>query len=133
MHKSDPTIKVFGPEISEYYGPGAGPTDANGQLWMEGFLKGVGEYERAHNVVLLDGISFHRYPFTDATQAPYMFLSSTGEWNYLLPALHQLISQNMQRDLPIAVTEISSNLASQHAPSRGLAALWWADTLGTLM
>ena len=133
MHRADPTIKIFGPEISEFYGPGAGPTDANGQLWMEGFLKGVGAYERAHNVTLLDGVSFHRFQFTDATQTPYLFLSSTGEWNYLLPALHQIISQNLQHDLPIAITGINTNSANQAPPSRGLAALWWADTLGTLM
>ncbi|GAC1385571.1 MAG: alpha-L-arabinofuranosidase [Ktedonobacteraceae bacterium] len=133
MHKNDPTIKVFGPEISNYYGPGAGPRDANGQLWMEGFLEGVGAYEQAHNVVLLDGVSFHRYQFTAATQAPYMLLSSTGEWNYLLPALHQLISQNLKQDVPLAITEINTNLASQQTPAQGLAALWWGDTLATLM
>src|SRR5947209_107929 len=141
MHKIDPHIQVFGPDISEFYGPGAqggGPGDAQGQLWMEGFLQGVGTYERAHNVVLLDGVSFHRYQFVDATQTPYLFLSSTGEWNYLLPALHQLIGQDLKRDVPIAITEINTNQAQQattrvSTPARGLAALWWADTLGTLM
>ncbi len=133
LHRSDPTIKVFGPEISEFYGPGAGPADANGTLWMEGFLKGVGAYERANNVTLLDGVSFHRTLFTNAAQTPFAFLSSIGEWNYLLPALHQLIAQNLKRDVPIAVTAINTNPPNQQAPSRGLAALWWADTLGTLM
>jgi hypothetical protein len=135
MHRTDPTIKVFGPELSEFYGPGAGPVDANGTLWMEGFLKGVGEYEQANHVVLLDGVSFHRFQFVGATQTPYLFLSSTGEWNYLLPALHQLISQNLHRDLPVAITEINTNTNTQQQqlPTRGLAALWWADTLATLM
>ncbi len=132
MHRTDPTIKVFGPEISEFYGPGAGPSDANGELWMEGFLKGVGAYERANHVTVLDGVSFHRSLFANA-QAPYAFLSSTGEWNYLLPGLHQLIAQNLERDVPIALTTINTNPPHQLAPSRGLAALWWADTLGTLM
>ena len=135
MHRTDPTIKVFGPELSEFYGPGAGPVDANGTLWMEGFLKGVGEYEQANHVVLLDGVSFHRFQFVGATQTPYLFLSSTGEWNYLLPALHQLINQNLHRDLPVAITEINTNTNTQQQqlPTRGLAALWWADTLATLM
>ena len=133
MHHADPTIKVLGPELSEFYGPGAGPTDANGQLWMEGFLKGVGAYEKAHNVTLLDGVSFHRFQFANATQTPYTFLSSTGEWNYLLPALNQLISQNLPGAVPIALTAINTSPPQQAAPSRGLAALWWADTLGTLM
>ncbi len=133
MHRIDPTIKVFGPEISEFYGPGAGPSDADGTLWMEGFLQGVGAYERANHVTLLDGVSFHRTLFANAAQAPYAFLSSTGEWNYLLPALRELIAQNLKRDAPIAITAINTNPTNQQAPSRGLAALWWADTLGTLM
>jgi hypothetical protein len=136
MHRVDPNIQVIGPEISEFYGPGAGPRDANGELWMEGFLKGVGAYEQANHVTLLDGVSFHRYQFVNGTQTPYLFLSSAGEWNYLLPALHQLISQDLGRDVPIALTEINTNppnQANQAAPPQGIAALWWADTLGTLM
>ncbi len=132
MHRADPTIQVFGPEISEFYGPGAGPSDANGELWMEGFLRGVGAYERANNVTVLDGVSFHRSLFANA-QAPYAFLSGTGEWNYLLPGLHQLIAENLERNVPVAITSINTNPPHQLAPSRGLAALWWADTLGTLM
>ena len=68
------------------------------------FLKGVGGYERANHVILLDGVSFHRYQFADARQAPDILMSSPGEWDYLLPSLHQLIRQDLGRDLPIAVT-----------------------------
>ncbi len=135
MHQNKPTIQVFGPEISQFYGVGTGPTDANGQLWMESFLKGVGEYEKAHPELkfhLLDGVSFHRYPFIDASQDSTSLLSNAQEWNYLLPPLHQVIRQDLGRDAPIAVTEINSN-PGQKVPTRGLAALWWADTLGTLM
>jgi glycosyl hydrolase family 44 len=138
MHKIDPGIKIFGPDISQFYGPGGEPTDARGQLWMEGFLQGVGAYEQAHNVVLLDGVSFHYYPFMNATQVPYsqardpyMLLTSTGEWNYLLPALHQLIIRDLKRDLPVAVTEINTNNEQQN--SYGMASLWWGDTLATLL
>jgi hypothetical protein len=132
MHRNDPTIKVFGPEISQFAGPGAGPFDSQGQPWMEGFLKGVGAYEQAHHVTLLDGVSFHRYQFTDARNVPGMLMSSTDEWNYILPPLHQMIRQYLGRDVPIAITEINTNPAGQ-VPTRGQAALWWADTLGTLM
>src|SRR5437588_462974 len=76
MHQNNPTIKVFGPEISQFYGVGMGPSDADGQLWMEGFLKGVGEYEQAHHVILLDGVSFHRYPFNNASEVPSLLMSS---------------------------------------------------------
>jgi hypothetical protein len=135
MHQFDPTIQVFGPEISQFYGVGDGPADSNGQLWMESFLKGVGAYEKTHPELkfhLLDGVSFHSYPITDASKAPTVLLSSTAEWNYLLPPLRQLIRQDLGRDAPIAVTEINSN-PTANVPTSGLAALWWADTLGVLM
>ncbi len=135
MHQNNPTIQVFGPEISQFYGVGAGPTDPDGLLWMESFLKGVGTYEKMHPGLkfhLLDGVSFHYYPFFNASTAPSLLLSSTDEWNYLLPPLHQLIQHDLGRDAPIAVTEINSNPSNQ-VPSRGFAALWWANTLGTLM
>ncbi len=135
MHQNNPTIKVFGPEISQFYGVGVGPTDSMGTLWMEGFLQGISKYEKAHPGLkfhLLDGVSFHRYQFTDASTSPYLLMSSPNEWDYLLPSLRQLIRQTMGRDLPVALTEINTN-PNALVPTRGQAALWWADTLGTLM
>ena len=135
MHQNNPTIKVFGPEISQFYGIGVGPKDSMGTLWMEGFLEGVAKYEKAHPELpfhLLDGVSFHRYEFTDASTSPTLLMSSPDEWNYLLPSLRQFIRQTMGRDVPIAITEINTNPTAQ-VPTRGQAALWWADTLGTLM
>ena len=92
MHQNNPAIQVFGPELSQFYGVGDGPTDPDGQLWMERFLKGVGAYEQAHPELkfhLLDGVSFHFYPFADASKAPAALLSSADELNYLLPPLRQ--------------------------------------------
>jgi len=105
---------------------------------MEGFLKGVADYEKAtnfckvHGYCLLDGVSFHFYPFTDASTNPYQLMTSPDELNYLLPPLRQFIRQTLGRDVPIAITEINTNTTAQ-VPTRGQAALWWADTLGTLM
>ena len=135
MHHNNPTIKVFCPEISQFYGIGVGPKDSMGTLWMEGFLEGIAKYEKAHPDLkfhLLDGVSFHRYQFTDAGTSPYLLMSSSDEWNYLLPSLRQFVRQTMGRDMPIAVTGSNTNTNDQ-VPTRGQAALWWADTLGTLM
>lgn len=135
MHQNDPTIEVFGPELSQFYGVGVGPKDSNGQLWMEGFLQSVHTYEKAHPELkfhLLDGVSIHYYPFSDANRDPAELLSTPGEWNYLLPPLRQLIQQDFGRDIPVAVTEINSS-PTTHVSSRGMSALWWADTLGVLM
>ena len=142
MHQNNPAIKVFGPEISQFYGVGVGPKDSAGELWMEGFLKGVAAYEKSHKLPyrLLDGVSFHSYQFQDAQTSPSLLMSSSEEWNYLIPQLHQLIRQIMtpavgtdHADLPIAITEINSNPSAGVSPTKGEAALWWADTLGTLM
>lgn len=138
MHRNNPTIKIFGPEISQFYGVGAGPSDANGELWMEKFLQGIGQYEAANQKQLaslgfhiLDGVSFHRYEF-NGRPAPGLLASSSNEWNYLLPSLRQLIKHDIGRDLPIAISEINSN-PNQPDPTHGQSALWWADTLGALM
>jgi hypothetical protein len=135
MHQNDPQIKVFGPELSQFEGIGVGPRDSTGTLWMEGFLQGVADYERTHHLPyhLLDGVSFHAYPFLDAQTSPYLLMSSPQEWDYLLPQLQQTMRQIMGRDLPVAITEINATPSNGVEPSRGLEALWWADTLGTLM
>ncbi len=144
MHQNDPTIKVFGPEISQFYGVGAGPFDAQGKPWMDEFLKGVGEYEKMHPELqfrLLDGVSFHSYQFSSNANQSAMVMSSTDEWNYLLPPLHTLITQdiglneaNADQVVPsVAVTEINTSPSQFAPPTTGAAALWWADTLGTLM
>jgi hypothetical protein len=135
MHTYDPEIQVFGPEISQFSGVGAGPLDPAGQDWMGGFLNGVGAYEKAHPQLkfhLLDDVSFHFYPFSDAGSASAGMMTNAEEWNYLLPSLRQLVRQSLGRDAPVAVTEINSN-ATKQPPPPGLAALWWADTLGALM
>ena len=135
MHQNDPAIQVFGPELSQFYGVGDGPTDPDGQLWMERFLEGVGAYEQAHPELkfhLLDGVSFHFYPFADASKAPAALLSSADELNYLLPPLRHLIRQDLGRDVPLAVTEINTN-PTANVPTPGIAALWWAGTLGALL
>jgi hypothetical protein len=135
MHQNDQAIKVFGPEISDFNGIGAGPFDANNKAWMEGFLQGVGAYQKAHPELhyhLLDGVSFHSYQFNDARNIPNMLLSSPEEWNYLLPPLREEIQRDLGYSVPIAITEINTN-PENLVPTRGQAALWWADTLGTLM
>ena len=133
MHQNDPTIKVFGPELSNFYGVGAGPFDAGGHPWMDDFLKGIGSYEQANHIRVLDGISFHYFPFENAQQAPALLMSSSNALNYLLPPLRDLIRRDLGRDVPIAITEVNTNPSQGIDPSHGQAALWWADTWGTLL
>ena len=143
MHQTDSTIKVFGPEISQFYGVGSGPFDSTGQPWMEGFLKDIGQFQQTHPNLpfhILDGVSFHRYQFSNGNQQESsLLMSSTDEWNYLLPPLRTLIKQDLgqpgSQDVlpPVAVTEINTSPSQFAPPTTGEAAVWWADTLGTLM
>src|SRR5260370_11813905 len=104
MHQNNPTIEVFGPELSQFYGVGVGPKDKPGTLWMEGFLKGVADYEKAtnfckvHGYCLPDGGSFHFYPFTDATINPNLLMSSPHNFNYPPPPLRHSIPHTLTPD-----------------------------------
>jgi hypothetical protein len=135
MHKSDPTIQVFGPELSQFNGIGAGPRDAAGNLWMETFLKTVADYEAKNQEPfhLLDGVSFHYYPLQTNTVIPSQLMVDPATWEYLIPQLHDAVKQIMGRDLAVSVSEIGTNTAGITRPSQGQSALWWADTMGELM
>jgi hypothetical protein len=134
MHQNNPTIKVFGPELSRFDGVSAGPEDSNGQLWLETFIRGVAAYEKSHSLPyqLLDGVSFHFYPGAGPQQASTDLMANAERWPYVLDPLRQFIRQSLGRDVPIAITEINS-YATKDGPPPQLSALWWADTLGTLM
>ena len=102
---------------------------------MQGFLQGVSDYERTHNLPfqLLNGVSFHYYPFR---------MHAAGRDNYpersdrsgirMVPGLRQLIRQTFGEDLPVAITEVNTNAGKVPLP-QNLSALWWAETLGKLM
>jgi hypothetical protein len=135
MHQNNPTIKVFGPEISQFNGVGIGPVDASGKLWMETFLTDVATYESDHPELkfhLLDGVSFHFYPAPNPHDAATALMTNAASWSYLLGPLRQLVRQSLGRDVPLAVTEINSYTTGT-APAQGYSALWWADTFGELM
>ncbi len=134
MHQRDPGIKIFGPEISQYQGPAQEPKDVTGARWMEGFLSGISLYERTHALPfhILDGVSFHRYPFGATGESANALLNNPTQWNSALPALRQFIRDQFGANLPIAITEINTN-SGKGLPPQNLAATWWAETLGELM
>ncbi|HXX78265.1 MAG TPA: glycoside hydrolase family 44 protein, partial [Ktedonobacteraceae bacterium] len=133
MHQKDPGIKIFGPEVSTYLGQ-QGPKDARGKLWVEDFLRLISAFEQTHNLPfhVLDGVSFHDYPFGFSQVNSGALLQNPEQWDSILPSLHQFIRQQFGEDLPIAITEINTN-AGKFVPPQNLAAIWWADTLGKLM
>jgi len=133
MKAVDPAIQIFGPEISQYNGPDAPPLDAQGTPWLMGFLQGIAAYEHAHHTQILDGVSIHRYPFVTSIDSSSLLFASADEWDYLLPLLRKQVQQIMGADLPIAVTEINTSAVGAATASPLATALWWSDTLGTLL
>lgn len=133
MHQKDHNIKIFGPEISQYENL-QGPKDATGTPWMKGFLTGISSYQRTHALPfsILDGISFHRYPFGISGVNAQDLLNEPSLWNSSLPTLRQFIREQFGMNLPIAITEINTN-SGKVVPAQNLAATWWAETLGELM
>ncbi len=136
MKTADPSIQIFGPEISQYTGPMSAPIDSTGTPWLKGFLQGVAAYEHAHNNwQILDGVSVHRYPFGTSTSmsSTSFFFASADEWRYALPPLQDEILHIMGSDVPVAITEINTSVLGGQLASQLATALWWADTLGTLL
>lgn len=136
MKTADPSIKIVGPEISQYTGPTSAPVDSTGTPWLTGFLRGVAAFEHAHNNwQLLDGVSIHRYPFGASTniESTSLLFASVDEWRYALPLLHDQILHIMGTEVPIAITEINTSVLGGRLASPLATALWWADTLGTLL
>jgi hypothetical protein len=136
MKTADPSIKILGPEISQYTGPTSAPLDSTGTPWLTGFLRGVAAYEHAHNNwQILDAVSIHRYPFGASTNldSTSLLFASVDEWRYALPLLQDQILHIMGAEVPVAVTEINTSVLGSTLASPLATALWWADTLGTLL
>jgi hypothetical protein len=128
----DPTIKLIGPDVSQFT---ANPTDQYMQArvaWLSAFLKANGD--------LVDIVSIHRYPLPVSTQTPITVddLRAGGkEWDQIIPALRTLIKTQTGKDLPVAVTEINSswvaNAGTDWSMDSHMNAIWFADVLGRLI
>ena len=132
MRAVDPSIKLIGPDVSQFT---ANPTDAFMKArvaWMSSFLKANGD--------LVDIVSIHRYPLPKDINAPITVddLRAGGkEWDQIIPALRTLIKTQTGKDLPVAVTEINSswvaNNGTDWSMDSHMNAIWFADVLGRLI
>jgi hypothetical protein len=135
MKAVDPTILLMGPELSGGYTSNfaTNPKDASGRDWMSEFLKVNGD--------LTDIVTYHRYPFpVNTTGEGYSvedLRQDLPEWNRTVHYLRGLVRESTGRDLPIAVTEASSDWSSairgEGTPDSFYHAIWWADALGRLI
>jgi hypothetical protein len=135
MKAVDPTILLMGPELSGGYSSNfaKNPKDASGRDWMTEFLEANGD--------LTDIVTYHRYPFpVNNTGDGYTIddlRKDLPEWTRTVRYLRGLVRETTGRDLPIGVTEASSDWSStvqgEGTPDSFYHAIWWADALGRLI
>jgi len=141
MKKVDSDIQLVGPEVHQFSFDITGTTnygiataqDRNGKYWMDEFLKANGD--------LVDIVSIHRYPFPVSSVAgpPSVeeLQANAREWDKIIIRLRELIHENTDRDLPIAVTEFNSaynkSVGLETSPDSHYNAIWLGDVLGRMI
>ncbi|MGB8645501.1 MAG: hypothetical protein WCF84_09705 [Anaerolineae bacterium] len=134
MRAQDPTIKLLGPEIHQFFpNPPAGSNEAAARETLRQFLKVNGD--------LVDIVSIHRYPFPqqqgEGPPPVDKLLANPKEWDTIIPDLRAVIRESAGRDLPIAVTEFNSTWSNwccaQTTPDSLYGALWLGDVMGRMI
>jgi alpha-L-arabinofuranosidase len=133
MKAVDPTIKLMGPELSQWNESyETTPKDPTQKDWMTEFLKANGD--------LLDVVTVHRYPMHSPSNGPVtvqQLRENTRKWVSEVEYLRTLIREIVGRDLPIAITEVNSDPSNAQladaSPDSFYNAIWYADVLGQAM
>ena len=128
MKAVDPSIKLIGPDIHQYsVNFDSRPKDENGLDWMDEFLKANGD--------MVDVVTFHRYPFGSVPARDELREDAKG-WNDLVMVLRERIHELTGRDIPIAITEVSTNynpaVGGDTTPDSHFNAVWLADVVGQM-
>jgi len=142
MKTVDPTIKIMGPELSQWgvkvaetpkFPSTKTPNIQERKDWMTEFLKANGD--------LVDIVAVHRYPeYALLTKTPITLdtlRQNTLEWEPMVAYLRTMIHQITGRDIPIAFTEVNSDSGAvtegMATPDSFFNAIWYADVLGRLI
>lgn len=132
MKEADPTIKLMGPELSQWNESyETTPKDSAGRDWMTEFLEANGD--------LLDVVTVHRYPMYSPNNPVTVqaLRENTRKWVGEVEYLRRLIKEITGRDLPIAITEVNSDpsaaMMQEVSPDSFYNAIWYADVLGQMM
>ena len=133
MKKADPTIKLMGPELSQWNDSyETTPKDSSRRDWMTEFLKANGD--------LVDVVTVHRYPMHSPSNGPVtvqQLRDNTRKWIAEVEYLRTMTKEITGREIPIAITELNSDPSSAQlqavSPDSFYNAIWYADVLGQLM
>jgi hypothetical protein len=133
MRAVDPTIRLIGPEVSQFPATEAGTPYLNVRReWVRQFLEANGD--------LVDVVSVHRYPFplvNGVATTLEQLREDAPQWDVLVENLRAVIRETLGRDLPIALTEVNSHwnpvTGGEATPDSFYQAIWWADVVGRLM
>lgn len=132
MKAVDPTIKLIGPEVSQFKANAADSYLQTREFWVTQFLIANGD--------LVDVVAVHRYPFpSDGSTPPTkaQLRDNSKEWDETIPYLKALVRKHTGRDLPVGVTEVNSSWAKNSAGEATMEshynAIWWGDSLGRMI
>jgi hypothetical protein len=122
MKAVDPTIQLFGPELSWKYQSGAND-------WLTPFLTNCGD--------VTDVVAVHRYPLGPTACTEAAAFADIEKYRQLLTRLRAIMTATGQATKPLMVTEanvtwdgdpVKSTMAA--SPGTFPAALWVADNIG---
>ena len=144
MKAIDPTIQLYGPEISDFVGDAnldpreflyvnSVKLDVTKRDYLVQFLK--------LNADLVNIVAVHRYPFplhsTDNLPSWDQLRENTSQWDRVIPNLRRVIQETTGKDYPIGITEFNSNSSNiaggKTSPDSFYNALWLADVLGRMI
>jgi hypothetical protein len=145
MKAVDPTIQLYGPEISaflgdtDYFDPrellyaNSVKLDFTKRDYLTEFLK--------VNADLVDIVAVHHYPFPkhngDGVPGWTDLNNNLPEWDRIIPNLRRIIKETGVGDKPVGMTEFNSDASSaagsETSTDSFLNALWLADALGRMI
>ena len=145
MKAVDPTIKLYGPEISAFLGDtdhfdprellyvNKVKLDVTKIDYLTAFLKA--------NTDLADVVAVHQYPFPkhpeDLMPTWQQLRENEPEWDRIIPNLRRIVKETTGTDKPVGMTEFNSNasnaMGSETSPDSFYNALWLADIMGRMI
>jgi hypothetical protein len=145
MEAVDPTIQLYGPEISAFLGD-ADYFDPRELLYVKSVKLDITkrdylvQFLKVNND-LVDIVAVHHYPFpkkrTDGVPTWPQLRDNTPEWDRIIPNLRRIVRETTGTDKPVGITEFNSDASnaagSETSTDSFYNALWLADVLGRMI